>query len=187
MAFPIELLEIMQSNLTGIIWCGTVSFLSYCWGERVSDINITQLCNFLKVLDPGDVVLADRGFTLLKILLFRNNFLTGCLPISLLIIVLLYLRTCTFLWPWTIFALLCRITTKSTASMLVCLVFVHLDRVCLSSSITLVSRANAHSRISTHVTVLAARIESAHSWASTQVTWARTTQQAPIKYPGIQT
>ena len=35
---------------------------------------------------------------------------------------------------------------------------------------TVVSRASAHSRVSAHVTVLAARIKSAHSRASAQVT-----------------
>ena len=44
--------------------CGTISYLSPCWGGRVSDKKITQESNFFKLLEPGDVVLADRGFKL---------------------------------------------------------------------------------------------------------------------------
>ena len=50
--------------LIGITPCGTICFLSSCWGGRVSDKNLTQESNFLNHLEPGDVVLADRGFTL---------------------------------------------------------------------------------------------------------------------------
>ena len=33
-----------------------------CWGGRVSDKQLTQESNFFSYLEPGDVVLADRGF-----------------------------------------------------------------------------------------------------------------------------
>ena len=42
---------------------GTVSFISKPYGGRASDKYITENCGFLDKLVPGDVVLADRGFT----------------------------------------------------------------------------------------------------------------------------
>ena len=50
--------------LIAITPCGAISFISECWGSRVSDKNITQKSKFLNLLDPGDVILADCGFTL---------------------------------------------------------------------------------------------------------------------------
>ena len=48
--------------LIGITPCGSISFLSKCWGGQVSDKQLTQESNFFSYLEPGDVVLADRGF-----------------------------------------------------------------------------------------------------------------------------
>ena len=50
--------------LIGITLSGSISFLSQCWGGRVSDKNLTQECGFLNMFQQGDVVLADRGFTI---------------------------------------------------------------------------------------------------------------------------
>ena len=50
--------------LIGITPCGSISFLSECWGGRVSDKVLTQESGFLNFIKPGDVVLADRGFTI---------------------------------------------------------------------------------------------------------------------------
>ena len=41
---------------------GSIAYISAAWGGRVSDKVITQQCGFLNFIDPGDVVLADRGF-----------------------------------------------------------------------------------------------------------------------------
>ncbi len=42
---------------------GAISFISRGWGGRVSDKHLTENCGLLTHLQPGDQVLADRGFT----------------------------------------------------------------------------------------------------------------------------
>ena len=42
---------------------GVISFVSKGWGGRVSDKHLTENCSLLSNLQPGDQVLADRGFT----------------------------------------------------------------------------------------------------------------------------
>ena len=48
--------------LLGIAPQGVISYVSKCWGGRVSDKYITENCGILNKLTPGDIVLADRGF-----------------------------------------------------------------------------------------------------------------------------
>ena len=50
--------------LIGISPQGVVSFISEGWGGCVSDVQLTEECGLLRRLLPGDVVLADRGFTI---------------------------------------------------------------------------------------------------------------------------
>ena len=52
--------------LIGIAPNGLVSFLSKCYGGRASDAFITNDCGFLKLLESGDTVLADKGFPGIK-------------------------------------------------------------------------------------------------------------------------
>ena len=49
--------------LIGITPQGSVAFISKGWGGRASDVHITENCGVLQKLLPGDIVLADRGFT----------------------------------------------------------------------------------------------------------------------------
>lgn len=48
--------------LIGITPRGTVSFISKGWGGRTTDKHLTENCGFLDRLNPGDVILADKGF-----------------------------------------------------------------------------------------------------------------------------
>lgn len=58
--------------LIGITPQGTVSFVSETWGARTSDKFLTENCRFLNNLVPGDLVLADRGFTVHEEVWFRQ-------------------------------------------------------------------------------------------------------------------
>jgi len=49
--------------LIGITPQGTIAFVSEAWGGCTSDKFVTENCGFLNKLTPGDLVLADRGFT----------------------------------------------------------------------------------------------------------------------------
>ncbi|XP_065665422.1 uncharacterized protein LOC136086856 [Hydra vulgaris] len=50
--------------LIGIAPQGVVSFISNSWGGRVSDKYLTENSGFLSKLLPGDVVMANRGFSI---------------------------------------------------------------------------------------------------------------------------
>ena len=50
--------------LLGITPQGSISFVLKTWGGRTSDKHLTENCGFLELLSPGDLVLADRGFTI---------------------------------------------------------------------------------------------------------------------------
>ncbi len=43
---------------------GSISFLSEAWGGPTSDKHLTDNCGILKLLKPGDLVRADKGFTI---------------------------------------------------------------------------------------------------------------------------
>ena len=49
--------------LIGISPQGSITFVSQGWGGRVSDQHLTEHCGILDRLLPGDIILADRGFT----------------------------------------------------------------------------------------------------------------------------
>ncbi|XP_062568373.1 uncharacterized protein LOC134230560 [Saccostrea cucullata] len=57
--------------LIGIAPNGAISFLSKCYGGRMSDRQIVRESSFLDLIDPGDIILADRGFPIREELLLR--------------------------------------------------------------------------------------------------------------------
>lgn len=50
--------------LVGIAPHGTVTFISSLYTGSISDVAITKLCGILDLLEPGDDVMADKGFTI---------------------------------------------------------------------------------------------------------------------------
>jgi len=59
--------------LVGIAPSGLITFVSSCYGGRASDSFITNDCGILKLIEPGDLVLADKGFPGIKTSLSEKN------------------------------------------------------------------------------------------------------------------
>lgn len=58
--------------LLGITPRGSFSFVSDVWGGRASDRHITVNSNFLRLIDSGDQIMADKGFLIADELLMRR-------------------------------------------------------------------------------------------------------------------
>jgi DDE superfamily endonuclease len=50
--------------LVAIVPTGGICYVSNGWGRRVSDRSITEKSGFLDLIMPGDLVIADKGFTI---------------------------------------------------------------------------------------------------------------------------
>ena len=58
--------------LVGITPQGSISFVSDAWGGRTIDKYLTERCGILEKLVPGDLVMADRGFTIRESLMYHR-------------------------------------------------------------------------------------------------------------------
>ena len=53
--------------LVGVTAHGTIVFVSEGYPGKISDFEITELCGVLDLLEPGDLLLADRGFNVVDL------------------------------------------------------------------------------------------------------------------------
>src|SRR6218665_3270331 len=60
-------------GLIGISPHGSVTFVSSLFSGCISDVEITKNSEILKLLEPADSVMADKGFTILAKLLAEQN------------------------------------------------------------------------------------------------------------------
>lgn len=58
--------------LIGISPTGLITFVSDLWGGNTSDRFITEHCGLLDLIEEGDEVMADRGFTVRDLLAFKK-------------------------------------------------------------------------------------------------------------------
>ncbi|KAJ8316468.1 hypothetical protein KUTeg_004805 [Tegillarca granosa] len=58
--------------LIGITPSGVISFVSDAWGGRISDRQLVIKSGFLDMLEPGDNIMADKGFTISDLLKERK-------------------------------------------------------------------------------------------------------------------
>jgi DDE superfamily endonuclease/Helix-turn-helix of DDE superfamily endonuclease len=59
-------------GLIGIAPHGTITFVSSLFSGCISDVEMTKVCGVLNLLEAGDSVMADKGFTIAKLLSEQN-------------------------------------------------------------------------------------------------------------------
>ena len=60
-------------KLIAITPCGTVSFLSKCYGGCASDRHIKETCGILEKMNPGHNLTADKGFNISDLLVGKGS------------------------------------------------------------------------------------------------------------------
>jgi hypothetical protein len=58
--------------LVGVNASGVIVFVSFGYSGKATDYQITEICGVLELLEKGDLVLADRGFNILELLLQKE-------------------------------------------------------------------------------------------------------------------
>ncbi len=61
--------------LVAITPTGGICYVSKAWGGRTSDRLLTDRCGFLDMIEEGDLVMADKGFTIGDLLAKKKAFL----------------------------------------------------------------------------------------------------------------
>ena len=61
-----------MKTLIAVTPSGAVSFVSNLYGGSISDRKLTEKSGLLNMLEPGDSVMADRGFTIADMLDIRG-------------------------------------------------------------------------------------------------------------------
>ena len=56
-----------------IVPCGLITFVSKAYGRKTTDSYITNDSGFLDLLEPGDEILADKGFPHIEFELLQRN------------------------------------------------------------------------------------------------------------------
>jgi len=63
----------------GILPHGVITFISPLYTGCMSDVEITKLSGILDFLEENDSVMADKGFTIQKILSEKSHFKHSCI------------------------------------------------------------------------------------------------------------